>query len=480
MALSTAIMHAQLGNLVKDARRLSNEASQTTQQAQQTAHEAQRTAAQANTGRSTAQAPTSTAATSPTTPSATGQIYYVCAATGRGQLATKEQPARDLAVVIPKLQPGDVVYLSEGVYTGRADEGSDIIEVPVSIIGGWNATFTARDPWGAHKTVLTGNNVYMKSSLERLGIFTDRAYKEWDGEILIDGLIVDNGPRNRYHLNQDLAILRKADPAGGQNPSPESSGIKVRTGQRTRVSIRNCVVMNTAPTQGAIDVQLGKAGVGIIENNLILNNTGEGVFCKTNWHSPDAPPTFTVRNNTILFCWKHDPIATYGGNCVMMDGNTIMTIENNILGFGDFGGVNNVKQSKNLSLRNNVFFGHKKYDYKEYNTALSLRDMEDFAQFLSPQSGGNTTATPNLPIPKGWSEIYLSRRDISREEVDASVTVSNSAENQVRGILGLPLQGSTVKTDADIFLPRLPLADLNPTAFQRLNGAGCQNPGNTR
>lgn len=462
MLCSFSPLSAQLGNLVKDARQLSNSG----RQAAQTAPPATRSTP-APTGQEQS------------TPSPAGQTYYVCAATGRGQLATREQPARDLSVVVPKLQPGDVVYLSGGVYTGRMDEGSDLIEVPVSIIGGWNDSFTARDPWGAHKTVLTGNNVYMKSSLERLAILTDRAYKDWDGEIVIDGIIVDNGPRNRYHLNQNLAILRKADPAGGQNPSPNTPGIKVRTGQRTRVAVRNCVVMNTAPTQGAIDLQLNKGGSAIVENNLVINNTGEGIMCKTNWHSPDAPPRFLLRNNTILFSWKYDPIGSFGGNAIMMDGNTVMTIEHNLLGFGDFGGVNNVKQCKALTLANNVFFGHKAYDYKEYNTKMGLADTEDYAQYLTPQSGGNTTATPLLPIPKSWSEIYLSRRDISREEVDASVTVSNSGENQVRGILGLPLQGNAVKTDAEIFLPLLPLADLNLPAFQRHNGAGCQNPGLT-
>jgi hypothetical protein len=44
--------------------------------------------------------------------------------------------------------------------------------VPVSIIGGWNADFSARDPWGASKTVFSG----------------DVMTKNWDGgaRLMID------------------------------------------------------------------------------------------------------------------------------------------------------------------------------------------------------------------------------------------------------------------------------------------------------
>ena len=49
----------------------------------------------------------------------------------------------------------------------------------------------------------------------------------------------------------------------------------------------------------------------------------------------------------------------------------------NVLGFADFGGVNNIKQCKNLTLKGNLFVGDKKYDYKEYNTMMKLDDMDN-------------------------------------------------------------------------------------------------------
>jgi hypothetical protein len=298
----------------------------------------------------------------------------------------------------------------------------------------------------------------MKESTERIGILSDKKARDWNGEIVIDGLIVDNAPRNRYVDKKGLYIRRKADEATGENPTPNTPGIKIRVGANTKVIVRNCLITNTAPTQGALDVQIGKNGTALIENNAIINNTGEGIMCKSLHQGTEGLPQYTVRNNTVLFCWKYDEIGSFGGNCLMMDVNTIVVAENNVFGFGDYGGVNNVKQCKNLTLRNNLFVGHKKYDYKEYNTMMKLDDMEDYGQFLK-NSGGNQTAAIKIPVSSKWSELYLGRKDINRGEVEANVKVSSGKWNQVRGILGLPLQGSSVGSQADVWLHQLPLDD---------------------
>ena len=79
----------------------------------------------------------------------------------------------------------------------------------------------------AHKTIFTGTNEYMKSTQPRIYIRTDQqrennGQKSTGSEIIVDGIIVDHGPRNRYHLDKNLAIRRKASPKSQQNPSPES------------------------------------------------------------------------------------------------------------------------------------------------------------------------------------------------------------------------------------------------------------------
>lgn len=462
------LSHAQFGKLLKDVEKGIKDVKKSGENASRTAKGTQESAKGLLDNTKT------TGKESAATDLPAARDFYI-SPNGNGREASKNQPAKELAVVAAQVQAGDRIHVAAGTYLGATERGSDLFEVPVSIIGGYSPDFSKRDPWGEFRTVLTGTNEYMKESTERLGILTDKKFRDWTGTVIIDGLVIDNGPRNRYLHKKDLYILRKANEASNENPSPDTPGIKIRVGAGTKVIIKNCVVTNTAPSQGAIDVQIGKNGSAIIENNAIINNTGEGIMCKSLHQGTEGIPQFMIRNNTILFCWKKDEIATYGGNCIMMDVNTIVTAENNVLGFADFGGVNNVKQCKNLTLKDNLFVGHKKYDYKEYNTMMKLDDMDDYGQYLR-NSGGNFSALIKIPTNPKWAELYMARKDVNRGEIEANVKVSNGKWNQVRGILGLPLQGSSQGAAAEIWLHRLSPEDAIRAGLQTYNGKGCQKP----
>ena len=128
---------------------------------------------------------------------AQGTTYYVSAAKGKGRKGTKEEPVREISVITQELKPGDTVYIAGGNYSGRADCGRDQIPVTCTIVGGWNDDFTARDPWGAYKTVFTGDNKAKSWNFNARLWLNCRGQKE-PGEIVIDGVIVDNGARNYY------------------------------------------------------------------------------------------------------------------------------------------------------------------------------------------------------------------------------------------------------------------------------------------
>jgi len=409
--------------------------------------------------------------------SETGKEYFVSQNKGRGRVGSMEQPAKDLAAIAAFLEPGDRVHIAQGIYISKTGRGTDIIEVPISIIGGYSDDFQSRDPWGKYRTILSGTNDYNKSeTTERLAILTNKKYREWEGTVNIDGIIVDNGARNRYAKGEDKLLLRKASPVAQEAATPGNPGIRVRVGAKTNIVVTNCVVINCASSQGGIDVQIGRDGKGLIENNLIVNNTGEGIYCKTLHHGVTGMPQFTVRNNTVLFSWIYDGIASSGGSSLMMDAYCIVNAENNVFGFGDMGGVNNVKQCKSLTLIGNLLFGHKEFDYREFRSDMPLEEMENYAEKLDPKSVGNVSELVELPLNQEWASLYFNRQKISRAEVDASVTVSNSEENQVRSILGLPLQGSTVSKDVEIWLHRMQVEDAIRLGMKSYEGKGCVNP----
>ena len=348
---------------------------------------------------------TSNVNTSKTTPkfSAPGREWYVSRTRGTGQLGTKEKPAKDLGNIIHHLKPNDIIYIAAGTYTSKGDRGADEINVPVKIYGGYDDNFTTRDPWGAYKTIFTGVNEYMKSTDPRIYIRTDQQ-REDNGqlsegsEIVVDGIIVDNGPRNRYHENKDLAIRRQASPPSGQNPAPESGGIVITPSKYTNITVKNCVVMNTAPTQGALSVRVHKGGKALIQNNFCINNTGNAIQCLTGYmgSDPNEIPEIIVSQNTTLFTWKHDAIASYGGNGCKLDQNLKVTLQNNVFGFGHMGGV--YSQSTPLLMNNNLFTGNSKYDLKERNTMMNVNEILDESVNLDQNSEGNESAVIKINV----------------------------------------------------------------------------------
>lgn len=410
-----------------------------------------------------------------------GRDWYVSKTTGSGKLGTKEQPAKDLGNIIYLLQPNDKIHIAEGVYMSKGKRGSDEINVPVQIYGGYDLAFSKRAPWTDHKTIFTGVNEYKKLTTPRLYIRTDQQRGKngqlaEGGLIIIDGIIVDNGPRNRYHLNKGLAIRRKASPKSQQNPSPESGGIVVVASHFMNVAVQNCIVMNTAPTEGAISVRVKKAGKAFIQNNLSINNTGYGIHARTGYigNDPKLVPNFLIQYNTSLFNWKHDPIASYGGNALALDKELTATINQNVLGFGHFGGIYN--KGATITLTNNLFTGNLKYDYKEINDEMIVDDIVDEAERIDPSSAGNKTALLKIAVGERWAKIYGERKELSREDVDASVSAANSGANQLRGMLGLNLQGNSTPMDAEIFLPRLELEEAVPAGLANWGGIGCATP----
>lgn len=410
-----------------------------------------------------------------------GRDWYVSKNTGSGQLGTKERPAKDLGNIIHRLLPNDRIHIAEGIYMSKGKRDADEINVPVQIYGGYNTEFTQRDPWDAHKTIFTGVNEYLKSTDPRLYIRTDQqresnGQKSTGGAIVVDGIIVDNGPRNRYHKNENLAIRRKASPKSQQNPSPESGGIVIVASHYTNVSVRNCVVMNTAPTEGAISVRVFAGGKGDIQNNFTINNTGYGIHARTGYvgSDPKKVPQFLIKNNTSLFTWKHDPIASYGGDALALDKDLIATVENNAFAYGHMGGI--YSKGAKIKLINNVFSGNGKYDYREINDKMAATDIVDEAMYLDPESYDNQGLLLKIPVAERWAEIYAGRDIISREEVDAAVSVPNSGANQLRSIFGLNVQGNGVSLDAEVFLPLITVDEALPAGKFSWNGMGCNIP----
>src|SRR5690554_6542485 len=168
---------------------------------------------------------------------------------GSGRVASLERPAGDLGTIAADLEPGDVVCITGGTYTGRADNGSDSIDVPVEIYGGFSPDFSRRDAWGSSRTVFTGihnaqNFVTTARLLINTSAFATRLMQArgepTEHRVVVDGIIFDNGPRN-YYAGDGAMIIRMGTPS--DTPTPESGALVITTGVDSTVIVRHIIAL---------------------------------------------------------------------------------------------------------------------------------------------------------------------------------------------------------------------------------------------
>ncbi len=392
--------------------------------------------------------------------------WYVSAENGKGKTGTIEKPAKDLGNIISKLEPGDVIHIAGGTYLGRANSGADSIEMPVEIYGGYDEAFENRDPWGAHKTIFTGeHNADNFVTDYRLSINTTdygTKLKEARGEptehtVVVDGIIFDNGPRNFYG-GDGAKIIRMGTAA--DKPTPESGALVITTGINSTVTVTNNIAINTAPTQGVFSLKPGRSAQVTVSNNAAINNTGIGFHLSKSYAGDDEAefPTFTMTNNISILNEKHDPIATYGGSGAMLESGTHVTMTGNILAMNDYYGVDNARRASAVIMNENLIFANAIADYLEFDTEIELDEIEDWSDLMD-EASDNVGEFVEFGFSPEFAATYMARAVIDRNAAEEDVQAVDSWSNDVRSIFGLNLQGTNISIDSDVWLPRLELDD---------------------
>jgi len=401
--------------------------------------------------------------------------WFVSATKGKGKKGTKIKPAKDLGNIISKLKAGDQVFIAGGVYYGKGKNGMYLIKVPVEIIGGYDETFTKRDPWGKYKTILSGDVKTTNWKIgPRIGIDLMKYREKIVTPILIDGIIVDNGKRNSFKgnppsdaIDKQLEIVRRANPKYGTNPTPDQSGIEVLVSRmpynsKWDITVKNCIIMNVASSKGVLHVGGYKDTTVKISNNLIINNTGIGIYADTKYHGKDKQPKFLIENNTVLFTWKYDQLASsFSGVSIHINSGVDATVKNNVFAFGDRIGIQKGGKLP-LLLKDNLITGNLGTDYWETvgDAKIILNDLEDEAEYLHEDSENNISFLIKIPVNKNWAELYSKRVLINRNKMEANIKATNSTMNALRGMLGLPLRAGKVKSaSSPVWLHRLSIDD---------------------
>lgn len=398
---------------------------------------------------------------------ASARDWFISVKRGSGKDGTIEAPAKDMGNVSNLFLAGDRIFIAEGSYVGRGENGSDEIIVPVEVYGGYSDDFSERDPWGKYKTILTGSRTSQNFAITpRLSIRTDKFstnVKPVAHKVVVDGVIIDHGPRNTYTNDKEVLIKRKA--AAGSLPSPDTSAMAITTGQLGDISVQNCIIINSAASQGVFAFYPGKAGKALIKNNASLNNTGFGFQLSKSFDTNTASeqPVYTFENNMAAFIEKYDPyVQTQGGSAIKLEARVQYTLVGNIFAMADFHGIDNSSNAQKIVLRDNLFFGNVVSDYLEFSLKMKAGVLADEARNIA-DGKGNVVQDVKLNISQRWAALYMARNVIDRNVAEAKVSAANSTANQIRGMLGLNLQGGTLNVDSDVWLPRMTLEEAMAT-----------------
>ena len=300
-------------------------------------------------------------------------------------------------------------------------------------------------------------------------------------EVLVDGVLIDNGGRNHYDKDKGLKIVRMANPTTGANATPDTQGIHVLLGEGSKCTIQNCVVTNCAPSglTGAIHVHAMEKCTTTIRNNLVANNTGTGIQLTYGGAAKEGPtlPQFTVNENSILFCWLFEPSASHGGSALKMDGGAVVNAASNVFAFCDQYAVDNARRSKGLTLKDNLFGSCGLADYLEFGTKIAFKDLEDNAECLAKETGGNVQNKLELNLDPQWAVGFAARTLVDRAKAEAGSKVENTVENQLRAMFGMNLKGTAVDLSSEVWLHRIKLEHAIACGSQKQSGKfGCQSP----
>ena len=414
---------------------------------------------------------------------------YVSLSTGKKKNAgTKEAPLKNLWHALQTASDGDTIHLAEGVYPGNAKCNWFLIDKAVSIIGGYSADFSVRDPL-VHRTMFQPLNENNDKKGTGLGIFTiqfDMSKPAPKGvNMVFDGLIFDDGQAQSYH-----AVKGKPEgvetgmwlepPAKGDTPFASSKRYLVYSATANRaegdITFRNCLFLNAGNIAMNLNWYKGKV---VMENNVFCNNLMVGANVYSSNPQPGAVE-WEFKNNTVLFTWSRTSELSDMGFGIRTTGNVNSDVEDNVIGLSVLTGWDNTKgndKTKKIKMDGNVFFLNRQSDAQVTKSPSVVKVTVDEFEDDIEDNYGVESAQENESLSD--PSVFKGRLNAAYLNAFLSMKYSESATldagklNAFRQAVGLPQQG-TIVSKVDMFGNRYPLEDALKL-FGAVDGKGAQN-----
>lgn len=321
-----------------------------------------------------------------------GRDWFVRAGASGGD-GSREKPFRDPFQALEKAEGGDSIHVATGAYVGKLRSGKwKILIRNLTMLGGYDAEFSARDPWKNPTRLVLDADERAKGIPDGTVLGSE---VNSDG-LVLDGFIFDGATYNAYAKTGALDVAN----------SPSAPLVDLRGG-RAPITVRNCVFLNASGA--AINIA---CPFGIFENNLLLNTSGASFKIRA-----DGPGPWSVRNNTLLFACDPTPRAGTGqsssdGTLFQLAGRAVVEVNSNIFAFADNFGVRSTITQSSVSFDQNVFAAIL-YIYltdAQYLWADSATwERRAIADSSFASCSGNTLHLPRLAVDSGFADAALTR-----------------------------------------------------------------------
>ena len=400
-----------------------------------------------------------------------GAEFYVSQTKGTKKApGTKQAPFRAIPDALKKAKPGDVIHVAQGKYAGKMGASEIVFEKPVTVIGGYSPDFSARDVV-KYPTMIQPPN--QKNDTKGQGVITLKLPNGKGPDMVIDGLIIDQGFMNSYHdikgkpAGVETGMWLQGPAKGSKDKFPSANVYSIYAPVAGRfegnIVVRNCIIANSG--NFGINISLFQGNVRIV-NNLFVGCRMTACDVSSAKRQVGAVKC-EFAYNTVFFTWSRiSDLADmgYGFRCRE---NVASNIHHNIFGLNVFSGVGNdigVAKNKKIKLDNNVFFLNKKSDVTVTKSPNILHlkvgteefeDMDDFPGMESVE--GNVSLKDPAAFKGRINQAYLTAF-LGATYSEKTSYDPNSPANVFRSALGINQRG-TIQTKVSMFCNRYPLAD---------------------
>lgn len=404
-----------------------------------------------------------------------GTVYYVSksgasrGADGLTPATAKKDIQAVLNIIKEKGDDGAIVRVSEGNFLGATNAGYIEISNWITLEGGWNESFTERDPLKYITCIQPGEDQRgtngSKALIQTTRALDDVMAKQPKGTLIIDGIMLDMGLENFYKpadpSDERFGCPSEAFETGRMEdaipPQIEHAGFHSDGWIAGNVIIRNCLIANC--TQ--FGLQFGsRCGEVEICNNVFVSN--RYAACRISGGDKNGEAShLNFHHNTIAFSWCRDKYMEDMGygfefmTLISADVHHNVFVGNNYAAVARTHALSGpdapIEAKRITNLYDNYYFlnaadlqlpskGGGKW------TNVKCTDIEDMVDEKTlPKAENNLELPVGDPIIEAFDKDYLEAFANLKIISQSSNFNANSASNQFRQAMGMNMQGSETR-----------------------------------